>query len=409
MDTHSGQVAGKRVRHVGRERGFALPAAMFALIVMSVIAAAAVQLSMTDRQATWASVEGERAHYAAEAGAHRIWANWPAGSDALAPGDSLDLGWTTLPDRSRYRGVITRVDSGTVQELRVLRVQGRSAGPSGGQRIVELWSTQGANLFPSAVGARGNLLITNEALVDSYDSGVGPYGGPNVNTNGDVHANGNVDITNNSTVEGAASATGVTTTATGGVATQGTSSGAASKKYPPAYCPGGGYTKAAALPPGLYSYNEVTGNLIVDNTVLLLPAGTYHFNNVTVSKAASNLGPILGQNVTIHIGGTLTMGQQGKINLNGRPPEMMIYGCGPTLHTWSMNQNSLAWAALYAPQDDIVVENDSDVFGAVVGRNVTIWKGGSGPVSVHYDEQLGGLAAGGARRQMLRPWAQIAR
>ena len=58
---------------------------------------------------------------------------------------------------------------------------------------------------------------------------------------------------------------------------------------------------------------------------------------------------------------------------------------------------------------DITVENDSDLFGSIVGRDVTIWKGGTGPVSVHYDEQLGSQSAGGGRRQLLRPWAQIAR
>jgi hypothetical protein len=49
------------------------------------------------------------------------------------------------------------------------------------------------------------------------------------------------------------------------------------------------------------------------------------------------------------------------------------------------------------------------VFGALVGRNVLIHQGGTGPVSVHYDEQLSGVLAGSSRRQMLRPWAQIAR
>jgi hypothetical protein len=382
---------------------------VFSLVVMSVIAVVAVQVSLSDREASWAVAGGERAHFAAQAGANQTWANWPAAASTLAPGDSVDLGWRSLPDGLQYHAVITRVDSGSVQEVRVMRVEGRGPGVKGGQRVVELWSTKGANLFPKAIGARGNLKIDNDAIVDSYDSKLGPYGGANIDDEGDVHANGNVDITNNSTVSGAASATGAVTTATGGTATQGISSGAAPHDYPPVHCPTSGYTKAADLPPGPYSYNEMTGDLTVDNKTLDLPTGTYYFNNVLVKKPSGKLGPIPGDEVVMHVEGALTLANQGRLNADGFPPDLMVYGCGTSLDLWSLNQNSLAWAALYAPEDDIVVENDSDVFGAVVGRNVTIWKGGSGPVSVHYDEALGAVQAGGTRRLMVRPWAQIAR
>jgi hypothetical protein len=376
---------------------------------MSVIAVVAVQVSLSDREASWAVAGGERAHFAAQAGANETWANWPAAAAALVPGDSVDLGWRSLPDGLQYRAVITRVDSGSVQQLRVLRVEGRGPGVKGGQRVVELWSTRGANLFRRAVGARGNLKIDNDALVDSYDSKLGPYGGANIDDEGHVHANGNADITNNSTVHGGATATGVVTTATGGTATLGTSSGAPPHPYPPVHCPTGGYTKAADLPPGPYSYNETTGDLTVDNKNLDLPTGTYYFNNVVVKKTNGNLGPIPGSEVAMHIEGSLTLVNQGTLNDNGSPLELMVYGCGTSLNLWSLDQNSLAWAAIYAPDDDIVIQNDSDVFGAVIGRNVTIWKGGAGPVSVHYDEALGNGLAWQSRRLLVRPWAQIAR
>lgn len=400
---------GQPTRAAAREGGFALAAVLFALVVMSVIAIASVRVSLIDRQATWASAEGGRAQLAASAGAHAIWANWPAGADALGPGDSIDLGWRTLPDRTRFRGVISRVDSGTVQELRVLRVEGRSVGSRGGQRVVELWTTQGRQLYNAAVGARSDLTIDNDALVDSYDSGLGPYGGANIDTNGNVHADGDVSITNNSTVQGFGSAAGTVTTGTGGTATQGTASGVPPQGFPSVPCPVGAYTPAASLPPGPYSYNESTGNLVIDNTSVQLPAGEYYFGTVSVTKPNGHLGPIPGSDVTIFVGGTLTTGQQARMNDNGLPIELTVYGCGSTTHAWDFDQNSQIWATIYAPDDDITLRNDSDVYGALVGRNVVIHQGGTGPVSVHYDEQLSGVLAGSARRQMLRPWAQIAR
>ncbi|MGH7540158.1 MAG: DUF7305 domain-containing protein [Gemmatimonadota bacterium] len=391
------------------EAGFALPAVLFTLVVMSVIAVASVRVSLTDRTATWASRAGARAQIAASTGAQEIWANWPAAADALAPGDSIDLGWATLPDRSRYHGVITRVDSGTVQEVRVLRVEGRSRGTRGGQRVIELWATQGRNLYDAGVGARSDLTIDTDALVDSYDSSLGPYGGTNIDTNGNVHADGDVFITNNSIVDGFGSASGILMTGTGGVATQGTASGVPPHGYPSVPCPAGAYTPAASLPAGSYTYNQVTGSLTIDNTSVQLPAGQYYFNDVLVKKSNGNLGPVPGSSVTIFVRGTLSTAQQGRLNDNGLPIELAIFGCGPTTNHWTFNQNSQIWAAIYAPDDDIELRNDSDVHGSLVGLNVLINQGGTGPVSVHYDEQLSAVLAGSTRQQMLRPWAQIAR
>ncbi len=49
------------------------------------------------------------------------------------------------------------------------------------------------------------------------------------------------------------------------------------------------------------------------------------------------------------------------------------------------------------------------MFGALVGRSVTVWQGGTGPVSLHYDTQLRDFDIAGPRRQIPRAWIQIAR
>jgi hypothetical protein len=382
---------------------------LLTLVVMSVVAAVAVKVSLTDRQATWAVRDGERASYASEAGVHRLWANWPAKADSLAPGDSLVLGWQTMADGWRHRGVLRRVDSGFGPWVWVLRIEGRSAGIRGGQRVVELWSTRDVRVFRKGIGARGDILIDNDAIVDSWDSGAGGYGGGNIGTEGDIHGNGDVTITNNSTVSGEASAAGTVTENTGGVATEGTQDGAPPAYYPSAGCPTGPYTPTADMPAGPYAYADASGNLTVDNKTLELPSGTYYFNNVTVQKGSGRFGPAPGAQITVYIAGSLTVTQSAHLNSFGVPSEMVVMGCGGGGGQFLFDNNSQSWGAFYAPDRDVVVEQDADVFGALVGQTVTVWKGGAGPVSLHYDTQLREFDVAGPRRQIPRAWTQIAR
>ena len=46
------------------------------------------------------------------------------------------------------------------------------------------------SLFTYAAFAQGSLVINNNALIDSYDSSLGLYGGANKFSNGDVGSNG---------------------------------------------------------------------------------------------------------------------------------------------------------------------------------------------------------------------------
>ena len=79
------------------------------------------------------------------------------------------------------------------------------------QRTIQM--TIGNNsLFTYAAFAQGSLVINNNALIDSYDSSLGLYGGANKFSNGDVGSNGTtagiITIDNNAIVKGDAS-TGV--------------------------------------------------------------------------------------------------------------------------------------------------------------------------------------------------------
>src|SRR6476469_11047857 len=97
---------------MNNRRGFVMPTVILAITVMSLIAVAALSTASDERRASRATRESTLAMYAAEAGLRQTYGAWPAGASALKPGDSLDLGWQSLPNNAAYRPVIHRVDMG---------------------------------------------------------------------------------------------------------------------------------------------------------------------------------------------------------------------------------------------------------------------------------------------------------
>ena len=86
--------------------GFVIPMAIFAIVIMSVVAVTALFTGTLEQRSSRAVRESVFALYAAEAGLNEVWAEW---DDSLVqnlnPGDSVDLGWTTLDNGASYRAM----------------------------------------------------------------------------------------------------------------------------------------------------------------------------------------------------------------------------------------------------------------------------------------------------------------
>ena len=156
------------------QEGFVLPAAIFALLIMSIVAITALVTTDNERVASRAVRESGAALYAAEAGVNEVWATWPDSLVAgLQPGDSLDLGWPTLDNGASYRAVIRRVDNGG-QKVYALLVEGRGAGPLGGQSVVSLGLAASdyelGVCCAGSVTGRGDMVVKDNAWVDGHST-----------------------------------------------------------------------------------------------------------------------------------------------------------------------------------------------------------------------------------------------
>lgn len=374
--------------------GFVLPTVVFAVAVMSIIVIASLATSSDERRASRAVRESTLADYAADAGLRQTYGAWPvAAVKALNPGDSLDLGWQTLPNSGnsgKYRAVIYRVDNGGLQEYNVV-VQGRRTGLNGGVSTV-VGAVGGVPLFTRAVYGDTLVYLAGGGLVDAYDSDVAPYSAATANGSADVATNKNMTI-QKGTVKGNLSAAGtITLGPANGVHISGTQTAGAVpiSPYDIIPCPATGYSPVT---PELAAVGY-TGNGVLNVTSNLnLTQGQYFFKSVVFTGNSNITVPgnphvdIMVQDSIYSTGGTFVNGTHAATALS-------VTACGtPTDPTktnyWGVTGGADAFYSIYAPNRVVYGLGSSDFYGSVISSLFYA----SGGASVHYDAALARAAS----------------
>jgi len=368
-------------------KGFVLPTVIFAITIMSVIAVAALNTSSDERSASRATRESTLAMYAGEAGLRQTYGAWPAAAvSALKPGDSLDLGWQTLPNKAAYRAVIHRVDKGGLQEYNVV-VQGRRTDPTAGI-ITIVGAAGGVPIFKYAVRAEGILYLTNGGVFDSFDSDVGPYSALTADTIANVWANGDMTVTK-TTVKGSATAAGTITLGTNGVVTGGTSSAAtALTPMDIIPCPAGGFTPTVKVPggPGI-SYSSSTGVVTVSGGATLTLTDTSYFFSSIVLTGNSKLVFPGNPRASVYLRDSLNAaaGTISNPSINAASLSFASCGTSATPAYWALSSGGTAsYYSVYAPNHIVYETGAGDFYGAVVASIYYATGGGK----FHYDAAL---------------------
>lgn len=390
-----------------RPNGFGLVSVLLVLLVMSALAGVAMQAATIEQKSSTALNAEGVARYAAEAGAHVVWSEWPSGAESLAPGDSLVLGWETLGNGARYRGVIHRYDDGSGQELRVLRVFGRGSGVRAGQHVMEVWSTTGpSSPFTMGVGAKDELEVRHGSEVDSYDSADGPYGLLNSGDQGHVASNGKLEVKDGSVVNGNASSHHDIDDS-GGTITGSQTEGAPEQEWPAVDCPQTGYTPGGQLMGVDYDYDDGNGELEVEG-VVILSGGTHYFNEIKL-KDNARIVPAAGQEVIVYVEKEMRLASGAEVNsVTGDPTDFLMYGCGDEGADFRFMGDNDVYGAVFSPEFEIEFSEGSEFWGAYIGRKVKF----SGEVKIHYDVQLAEVSApggAGGRTLLSRAWSQVNR
>ena len=380
-----------------KRKGFVLPTVMFSVAVMSIVVVAAINTASDERRSSRATREATLALYAAEGGLRQVYGSWPSAAvKALNPGDSLVLGWATLPNNASYRTVIHRVDRTGLQVYNVV-VQGRRRGESGGVATI-VGVVGGIPKMTYGVFTKTNVAMGPNGILDSYDSEVSTYNAATADSNATVWANGSVSL-NNITVKGDVGATGaVVVGGTSQVMGDVTPAEDPKPEMPIESCPAGGFTPAASLPPfnattNNYTYNATTGVLAISgaNTIFTLTGTSYYFSSITVSgNAQFRVNPPAGARTEIVISNLLNIAGGTLTNVPGTAMALGFSSCGtPAVPaTWSISGGAGAAYSVYAPNHPVTFSsNNGDLKGAVVASTFTM----TGGARLHYDEALARL------------------
>src|SRR5882672_6122507 len=368
-------------------RGFVLPTVILAITAMSVIAIVALNTSADERRASRATRESTLAMYAAEAGLRQTYGAWPvAAVAALNPGDSLDLGWTNLPNRAAYRPVIHRVDKGGLQEYNVV-VQGRRTDPTAGI-ITVMGAAGGVPIFKYAVRAEGILYLTNGGVFDAFDSDLGPYSAMTADTIANLWANGDMTVTK-TTIKGSATAAGTITLGLNGVVTGATASGAtALTPMDILPCPAAGFTATANIPtgPGV-TYSSSTGVVTVSGgATLALTDSTYFFSSIVLTGNSKLVFPG-NPHASVILRDSLNAGSGTISNLSANASSLSFASCGTSVTPahWALSSGGTAsYYSVYAPNHTVYETGAGEFYGAVVASIYHATGGGK----FHYDAAL---------------------
>ena len=375
---------GKRAR-----RGMVLPAILFGLVVMSVLATAALRTANDEAASVRSFRESGMALFVADAGLRRTVGNWPTAVSAMSPGDSLDLGWQSLSNRGRFRAVIYKVDQGGTQSYAVV-VRARGAGNFAGQRTVVAMFA-GVPVFSfGGILAGGNVSLSGGSSTDSYNSLNGPYNPLTADSAGNIVANGSISLSNTATIiKGSISASGSVTNSQATVTGTSTSS-APVTQMDTLSCPSGGYTPASQVPSGPgTSYSEVTGVLSLGAVAgvpqnYILAGNSYYFSSLIIG-GGSTLTFATTTHTDIYISNTLDTGGGSLVNSSANATKVSIWACGTSSSTpWRLTGGTAAFFSVFAPTHDVTVTGAGNLYGAVVSKGYTA----SGGSSMHYDKAL---------------------
>ena len=278
-------------------------------------------------------------------------------------------------------------------------------------------------LFDKAIQANSDMLVDNNAKVDSYDSTVGPYDFKNPTGNGDVQGNGNIQLKDHGTLLGDLGVIG-TITLEGNASVSGDQVEGADPIYVPSPDPviAAAVAKLSAsndngsLQPSIVEIKDGMDMIHVQtNKTGTITAGGYYLHSMILENNSQlNLdttgGPIhlvfdstddvfLKNRSTIEVTGGnpvyLYLANSNLFKMDNRAHVtnawdradlfMVMAGSNsPGQPRLEMSNNAEYYGTMWAPDSDFIMQNEFDIYGAIICNKIHL----KNHTSLHYDEAL---------------------
>lgn len=106
---------------------------------------------------------------------------------------------------------------------------------------------------------------------------------------------------------------------------------------------------------------------------------------VLAIKSHDTLGNPIQSSLTLYVNGIFNSTNSNLLNNETMlPSNFVIYGPGDTQRTWDIGTNGDFYGVVYAPNVDMIIRNDGDIYGALASRSAELKNSGN----LHYDLAL---------------------
>jgi hypothetical protein len=251
--------------------------------------------------------------------------------------------------------------------------------------------------------------FSSNAIVDSYDSRNGAYGGSNMGSEGHVGTNGTdygcIDLASNARIYGNA-VSGPESDPESVIITRGNSEifgemdSLSEENDMPSVSPPEGLPYRGSYflgsndsdtisQSGEYASFRLDSNATVTITadVILYITGEFSMRSNTELEIAG------GIKVTIYLGGSFEQNSNTEINnLSKDPTSLLIYGTDSFNGEMEWNSNSELWGSVYVPKADVHLNSNADFYGSISAKSFDC----DSNSKIHYDLALAALTLDGA-------------
>ena len=372
---------------------------VLALIAMLVaVGIMSVDRSTTDIELSFNQLHEEQSFYGAEAGIARTMVEINRDFSWRGPIVGEELGG------SKYTVIV--LDStwdSTLADTVIIR---STANREGAAVNLEVWiAPYYFQPFIYAAYGADSIIMRNSACIDSYNSDSGSYDSTLLPEGGDIGTNGYIVMAQTANVYGDATTSGGTITLDGSAVIHGdTSTSEDPLDFTVVDASDYAWAETNSLAPsgftGSYFYDPTTDALAINNDdTLVLSDGVYYFSSITLGQTASlQIAP--GANVTIYMTGDLTIGQFSSVNPGGSAADLTVYSQGNMLELRNHTEFN---GAFWGPTTNVIVENNTNVYGSIIGASVTI----ENSACVHFDRSLLKLITTEIERMDIVAWRQM--
>ncbi len=408
---------------MGNERGVALLTTLFFIIVLSVLGTAFVVRSITESRIALKHELSTRAFWLADAGMQR--GTWELRSNncigfvqcgtatACASCSSCGAGDKCLAASLTHGDYDVTLNSANTLLTSIGSYPTRSAA-NRATRTVQV-AVAGSSLFSYAAYAQNTVSLSNNAVIDSFNSTLGTYAATK-GSSGHVGTNagtaGAIALDNNATIKGDAS-TGASGTVTTGnnASVTGTQTHANNVTLTAISAPSAlsavtinpdssaasatksvGNNDSATLTAGNWKYAAMSlsnnATLTIDGDVSLYLTSSTALttaNNVVINVSA-------GSSLTVYSDGVISLGNNSSVNnVSKVASKFMIYSSYTGTTGISLSNNGGIYGAIHAPLTGVSMNNNVDIYGAVVGKSIVL----DNNANVHYDQALQSIQGSG--------------